>query len=223
MEGYGATELGPVVSVNVPDRTDRDVTEQGTKAGSVGRPMPGIEVLTLNPDTLEVLPSGETGLILVRSPARMSGYLNQPELTAKVCILDGYNTGDIGRVDKDGFISLSGRMSRFAKIGGEMVPLDRIESSLIGWLSEHHPLDDGGLWDLALSAVADPNKGERLVLLHAQDLPVSHKELIEEALADEPALFKPKANACHQVGELPILGTGKRDLAALKKLAESMA
>ena len=223
MEGYGATELGPVVSVNVPDRSDRDVTEVGTKAGSVGRPMPGIEVVTIDPDTQEILPTGESGLLLIRTPAQMSGYLHQPELTAKVCIHDGYNTGDIGRVDEDGFISLSGRLSRFAKIGGEMVPLDRIEDEIIRWLSEQHPLEDGAQWDVALSAVADPNKGERLMLLYAQDLPVSIKELIDEALANEPALFKPKANSCHQVDALPVLGTGKRDLAALKRLAESLA
>ena len=109
------------------------------------------------------------------------------------------------------------------KIGGEMVPLDRIEDSLIRWLSDHHPLDDGAQWDLALSAVSDPNKGERLMLLYAQDLPLDVKELIDQALAEEPALFKPKANACHQLEALPVLGTGKRDLAALKKLAESLA
>ena len=127
------------------------------------------------------------------------------------------------RLTKKGFISLSGRLSRFAKIGGEMVPLDRIEDLLLRWLTDEHPLEDGVQWDVALSSVADPNKGERLLLLYAQDLPVPVKELIDGALADEPALFKPKPASCHQVPELPILGTGKRDLAALKKLAESLA
>ncbi|TVR07603.1 MAG: hypothetical protein EA401_14765 [Planctomycetota bacterium] len=223
-EGYGATELGPVVAVNTPDRRDLDITEIGHQQGSVGRPLPGIEVFTVNPeDPQERLAVGERGLLLVRSPALMDGYWNDPERSSKAMIGDAYNTGDIGFVDNHGFITLQGRLARFAKIGGEMVPLDRIEHTLSRWLEQQYPREDEDAYGIAVSSVDDPQKGERLVVLHQEDLPCAASEMIEQALSEEPAIFRPRPANVYQVEAIPLLGTGKRDLAGMKSLAEEHA
>ncbi|TVR42017.1 MAG: MFS transporter [Planctomycetota bacterium] len=223
MEGYGATELGPVVSVGTPDVRDGDVHEIGYRSGSVGRPLPGIQVFTVDPDSLKVLPAGTAGLLMVRSPSVMSGYLNQPEANAKAFHQGAYNTGDIGRIDDHGFIYLQGRLSRFAKIGGEMLPLDRIEQRLSSWLDRNHPREDGSTWQVALTSVNHPERGERLVVLYQDELPLAVTAIIDEALIDEPPLFRPKSADWHRVEEIPTLGTGKRDLSGLKSLAEELA
>ncbi len=217
-EGYGCTELGPVVSTNRPD-IDRDGEhEAGQRSGSVGRPLPGIEVLTIDPDDHEILPPGASGLLLVRSPARMSGYLDNPACDAEALLYGGYNTGDIGHVDEDGFVFITGRLARFAKIGGEMVPLDRVEEHLAAALrriagNEHD-------CELAVSTVTDPQRGERLLVLHTE-LPLPVDRLCT-ALDDLPPLFRPKRRDFHRVEALPVLGTGKRDLRGLKALALSL-
>ncbi|MFW5845335.1 MAG: AMP-binding protein, partial [Planctomycetota bacterium] len=130
LEGYGCTELGPVVSANRLDEKRQGVHETGSKPGSIGRPLPGVEVFAMDPDSQEILPPDHEGLLVVRSPARMLGYLDDPERTDQAFVHGGYNTGDIGRVDAEGFITITGRLARFAKIGGEMVPLDNVERAL---------------------------------------------------------------------------------------------
>ena len=216
LEGYGCTELGPVISVNVPLCRRDGMIDCGSRSGSVGRPLPGIEVLSVDPETGAIQDPGRDGLLVVRSPARMCGYLDQDERTRAVFVHQGYDTGDIGHIDDDGYIFITGRLSRFAKIGGEMVPLDRIEQLLITALRQHHPEHEG---DLAISAVPDTSRGERLILLHT-GLPCPVDDLL--ALADDlPALFRPRPRDCHQVAALPSLGTGKRDLKALKELAQT--
>jgi acyl-[acyl-carrier-protein]-phospholipid O-acyltransferase/long-chain-fatty-acid--[acyl-carrier-protein] ligase len=203
-EGYGTTELSPVVSVNSPEFN---------RVGSVGRPLPGIEVLTVDPRTGEALPTGERGLIVVRSPARMLGYLGEPELTGKVFTHDGYNTGDVGWVDEDGFVYLTGRLARFAKIGGEMVPLDNVEAALQRYVDERH----GGDGLVAVTAVPDPRRGERLIVLH-DELPCPTEELLT-ALEGLPQIFRPKRGDVFEVPSIPVLGNGKRDITGIRALA----
>jgi acyl-[acyl-carrier-protein]-phospholipid O-acyltransferase/long-chain-fatty-acid--[acyl-carrier-protein] ligase len=194
------------------------IHETGNKPGSVGRPLPGIEVVTMDPDTKEILPLGETGLLLVRSPARMLGYLGREDLTHEVFLHDGYNTGDIGYVDSDGFVFITGRLARFAKMGGEMVPMDLVEEKLMEVLQQIAAADHDH--ELAIAKVSDKAKGEKLLLLYTS-LPCPPRELLDR-VKDLPALFKPKERDAYKVDELPILGTGKRDLKKLDQLAEKL-
>jgi len=213
LEGYGCTELGPVVACNLPTVVNDGVTEVHSRDGSVGRPLPGIHVVAIDPATHAVLPAGGEGLLVVRSPARMAGYFGRDDLSAQAFRNGGYNTGDIGRVDADGFVHITGRLARFAKIAGEMVPLDNIEKALQVLCGER--------CEVAVASVPDPARGERLVVLHT-GWPDSPDDLLK-ALDGQPALWRPKARDVHQVADLPKLGTGKRDLAGLKKLAAEHA
>ncbi len=213
-EGYGCTELSPTVSTEIPDRLAFPEFASGKRSGSVGRPLAGIEVLIVDPETHEELPVGEEGLIVVRSPARMQGYLNRPDLTEQVFILGGYNTGDIGKLDEDNFLYITGRLARFAKIGGEMIPLDKVEEVLQDFLISNH----GEEFQLAIAAVPDAKKGEKIVALHT-GLPCSEEEILKAA-EKLPPIFKPKKTDFYRVPEIPVLGTGKRDLKAVKRLAE---
>ena len=126
VEGYGATELSPVVSGNRPPSRDptriRDAGKCGNRIGTIGQPMAGIDVKVIDVDTGEDLPRGQQGMLLVRGPSVMKGYLNRPDLTAEVMRGDWYVTGDLATIDEDNYISITGRISRFSKIGGEMVP-----------------------------------------------------------------------------------------------------
>ena len=217
-EAYGCTELAPAISANRPDYRVDGIPETGSKPGSVGLPIPGVEVVTIDPDTKEILPPGETGLLLVRSPARMLGYLGRDDLTDEIFLHGGYNTGDIGHVDDDGFIFITGRLARFAKIGGEMVPMDLVEEKLMEALQEIAGADHDH--ELAVAKVSDKAKGERLLLIYTS-LPCAPRELLDRG-RDLPALFKPKKRDAYKVDELPILGTGKRDLNKLEQLAEQL-
>src|SRR5262249_17384444 len=130
LEGYGCTELSPVATANVPDWESGSVRQVGNKAGTIGQPIPGVAARIVEPESLTPLGAGREGLILFRGANVMQGYLNRPEATAAV-IRDGwYLTGDIGRFDDEGFITITDRLSRFSKIGGEMVPHQRIEDEL---------------------------------------------------------------------------------------------
>ncbi len=213
-EGYGATELSPVVSGNVPPGRKVVPWQQGCKEGTVGQPFPGVAVKVVDPDTGADLGTGTSGMLLVKGLNVMLGYLDQPELTAQV-IRDGwYTTGDIAEIDAEGYIRITGRLSRFAKIGGEMVPLDGVQEAIGKALG----LDDEAV-RLAVTSVPDPRKGERLVVLHA-GLARSPEELCR-ALAGLglPPLWIPSPDSFCRVDALPLLGTGKLDLKRLKDLA----
>lgn len=225
LEGYGCTELAPVASVNVPDTDLAPHKETGTREGSVGRALPGIEIITIDPDSHEVLPRGETGLLVVRSPGRMAGYLGRDDLTEAAFVHDGYNTGDVGYLDEDGFIFITGRLARFAKIGGEMVPLERVQETLLDGLAadrEAAGIDlDSQTASLAIAAVPDQRRGERLVVLHTG---LTHDAATIVGWAEPlPALFRPRGGDVHQVDALPTTGTGKLDLRALNALARAVA
>jgi acyl-[acyl-carrier-protein]-phospholipid O-acyltransferase/long-chain-fatty-acid--[acyl-carrier-protein] ligase len=218
LEGYGATELAPAIATGAPNLPIDGGVEINNAPGSVGRVLPGIAVSIHDVDSGEKLPAGADGMIIIRSPAVMQGYLGRDDLTEKVLDAHGYHTGDIGHLDEHGFLHITGRLARFAKIGGEMVPLDRIENDLRKALCEGHG-DDWG--DLAVAAVPDASRGERLLVLYTA-LPIEAAELID-LLADHPPIFRPRARDLHQVASLPVLGTGKRDLAALKAMAADFA
>lgn len=215
LEGYGCTELSPVVAVGVPHEVTLSTGEvvPGHKPGAVGRSVPGTEMKTIDPETSEDLRPGETGMLLVRGPQVMVGYLNRPEETAKV-VRDGwYVTGDLGFVDEQGFLHITDRVSRFSKVAGEMVPHLGVESAIQGAIG-HNDLC------LAVTALPDPKRGERLFVLYTEAMGASPEEVTKK-LQDGPLprLWIPSADAYVKVDAIPILGTGKIDLRRLKELA----
>jgi acyl-[acyl-carrier-protein]-phospholipid O-acyltransferase / long-chain-fatty-acid--[acyl-carrier-protein] ligase len=214
VEGYGTTELSPLVSVNVPPTRSIDNFQVDRKEGSVGRTVPGVSAKITDPETGKVLGAGKSGMLWITGPNVMKGYLNQPELTASV-IKDGwYQTGDIAYIDEEGFIFITGRESRFSKIGGEMVPHIKIEEILCGLIGGEHDRQP-----LAVTAIPDSKKGERLVVLHLK-LDKTPDELRKGLSgAGLPNLFIPSADSFVEVPELPVLGTGKLDLKGIRSLA----
>ena len=130
LEGYGATELSPVCAISLPNVVIDKLPEIGNRPERLGRPLPGIALKIVHYESGETLAPGEEGLICVKGPNVMLGYLNRDDLTAEA-IKDGwYNTGDVGLIDPDGFFAITGRASRFSKIGGEMIPHGAIEEAL---------------------------------------------------------------------------------------------
>jgi acyl-[acyl-carrier-protein]-phospholipid O-acyltransferase/long-chain-fatty-acid--[acyl-carrier-protein] ligase len=227
LEGYGCTELSPVVCMNLPD-SDREVPghERVHRPGTVGRALPGVCLRTVDPKTHAVLEPGAEGLLFVRGPNVMQGYLDDPEATAKVMHGKWYDTGDIGRVDRDSFLVLTDRLSRFAKIGGEMVPQGRVEEALAevcSRLMEGAAGIEAAMPDFAVCAVPDEKKGERLVVLHTT-LGFNPEDWCAGlAKAGLPAIFLPRADQYFEVPEIPRLGTGKLDLGRLKALARELS
>lgn len=214
IEGYGTTELSPLVSVNVPP--SRSTGEQiDCKEGTVGRPVPGVAAKIVDPDSFADLPIDTPGMLLVTGPNVMKGYLNEPEKTAEVMHDGWYITGDIAKIDKDGFIEITGRLSRFSKIGGEMVPHLKVEDEILKCIS-------GGNEDDVLAVVAavpDEKKGERLIVLHKK-VDLTPDKIVEHLKqAGLPNLFIPSVDSFAEVEEIPILGTGKLDLKGVGDLA----
>ena len=211
LEGYGCTEMAPVVAVNRPVDSDGTTSGIGSKTGSVGYPIPGVSAKAVGIDDGKDLPTGSEGLLLVRGAGLMLGYLGQPDLTADVIRNGWYVTGDIGLVDEDGFIHITDRLSRFSKIGGEMVPHGGLEASLRGLVA------DGTA--CVVTAVPDESRGERLVVFYT-DSSVSPAQLWESLVRSElPKLWVPRKDDCHQITAIPVLGTGKTDLQAVRQLA----
>jgi acyl-[acyl-carrier-protein]-phospholipid O-acyltransferase/long-chain-fatty-acid--[acyl-carrier-protein] ligase len=215
VEGYGTTELSPLVSVNIPPSRSVNNFQPDRKEGSVGRTVPGVSAKITDLETGKELKAGERGMLWIAGPNVMKGYLHQPELTSQL-IKDGwYQTGDVAFIDEEGFIHITGRESRFSKIGGEMVPHIQIEEELeklVGSTADGKP-------QVAVTAVPDEKKGERLIVLHTKlDKPIDdlRKGLTAAGL---PNLFIPAADGFVEVAEIPILGTGKLDLKQLKSLA----
>ncbi len=187
LEGYGCTETGPVVAVNLPDpvtaRGGRTVP--GNRPGTVGIPLPGTAVRVVDPETGADLPVGSEGLIHVKGPQIMVGYLNRPEETARVLRDGWYNTGDLGCVDEDGFLKITDRLSRFSKIGGEMVPHQKVESAII-------EASGGDEQHIAVTSVPDAKRGERLAVVYS-DLAGKEPEEVCRALQaiDDAATLDP--------------------------------
>jgi acyl-[acyl-carrier-protein]-phospholipid O-acyltransferase/long-chain-fatty-acid--[acyl-carrier-protein] ligase len=210
MEGYGCTEMAPVVAVNIPDFENNVSKQKGMKLGTVGQPLPGVAVKIIQAETGDPLPPGEEGMILVKGSNRMMGYLGAPEKMAEV-VKDGwYVTGDIGMLDEEGFLHITDRLSRFSKIGGEMVPHLKVEEALQPILGEYA---------CAVTSIPDEQKGEKLVVLH------THPQLTPESFwshlsnTELPKLWVPKKDHFYFVENLPSLGSGKLDLKKLKQMA----
>jgi acyl-[acyl-carrier-protein]-phospholipid O-acyltransferase / long-chain-fatty-acid--[acyl-carrier-protein] ligase len=210
LEGYGCTEMAPVIAVNRPDVDHQGEHQVGTKAGTVGHPIPGVAVRVVDQQTGEGPIVGREGLLLVKGPNLMKGYLHQPERTAEVMRDGWYVTGDIATVDEEGFVTITDRLSRFSKIGGEMVPHLRVEDAL------NAILGDGCS---AVTAVPDASRGERLVAFHTR--PDVSAETLWERLGqtDLPKLWLPRRDSLFQIEAIPTLGTGKVDLRRLRQLA----
>ncbi|TWI56480.1 acyl-[acyl-carrier-protein]-phospholipid O-acyltransferase/long-chain-fatty-acid--[acyl-carrier-protein] ligase [Pseudomonas duriflava] len=214
-EGYGATETSPVASVNLPDAIDVAYMQVqcGGRKGTVGMPLPGTSLKIVDPESFEELPTGQEGMILIGGPQVMQGYLNNPAKTATaIRELDGvrwYVTGDKGRLDEDGFLTIVDRYSRFAKIGGEMVSLGSVEQALSRLI---------GSSDIEVMAVSVPDarKGERIVILYEQPLDSAALEKQMLAAGHNPLMVP---SAWIQVEALPRLGSGKADTVAAKQLA----
>ncbi len=216
-KAMAAPRTGPVVSASIPEerRLRNGRTVHGYRLGTVGIPVAGTAIKTIDPDTGADLPRGQEGLVLVKGPQIMKGYLNRPELTAKVLRDGWYTTGDLGCQDADGFLTITGRLSRFSKIGGEMVPHERIESAILQVAEHEHP-------HVAVTAVPDPKRGERLVVLYT-DLGTTPGEIHRRLLAGPlPRLWIPSVEDFVAVESIPILGTGKVDLRQVRRVADEM-
>jgi acyl-[acyl-carrier-protein]-phospholipid O-acyltransferase/long-chain-fatty-acid--[acyl-carrier-protein] ligase len=214
LEGYGATELSPVVSFNLPDEQNSHPEKIVNKEGTVGRPIPGVMVKIVDCETEEPLPTGRTGLLMVKGPNVMLGYLNEPKETARV-IKDGwYNTGDIAKIDEDGFLTITDRLSRFSKIGGEMVPHLTVEQVFLNALNTHEQL-------VAVTGVPDCKKGEEIVVLYLEKAGSAEKlhEII--TASNLPNIWKPRRNNYIKIESMPTLGSGKLDVMQLRKIAST--
>ena len=210
-EGYGTTETSPGASVNLPDINTPHKLRN--RPGTVGKAFSGTEFRIVDPDSLEPIPTGEDGLILIGGPQIMKGYLKMPEKTAEVIeLIDGfrwYRTGDKGHLDEDGFLTIVDRYSRFAKIGGEMISLTTVEEEILDALNTKD-------LEIAATCLPDQRKGEKIVLLATNNLDESHfKKLLSDAKINP--LFHPAQVIL--VDEIPKLGSGKTDFGETKKIA----
>jgi len=214
-EGYGTTETSPGASVNLPDiaATDSNPEKLRNRPGTVGRAFSGTEFRIVDPDSLDPIPTGEDGLILIGGPQIMKGYLKMPKKTAEVIeFIDGfrwYRTGDKGHLDEDGFLTIVDRYSRFAKIGGEMISLTSVEEEILDICNDKD-------LEIAATCLPDQRKGEKIVLLATNNL---DKDTLKKLLSDAKVnpLYHPAQILV--VEEIPKLGSGKTDFGATKKIA----
>ena len=216
LEGYGCTECAPVVTVNGPDFRAPGFRQVAAQRGTIGHPLPGIAVRIVDLESGEAVHDGGAGLLVVKGPNVMKGYLGRPEKTREVLRDGWYTTGDVATMGEDGFITITDRLSRFSKIGGEMVPHMKIEEKL-------HELAGETEQVFAVTSLPDQKKGERIAVLHT--LAGAQLDSLFEKLSqsDLPALWKPKPNQFFYTETLPYLGTGKLDLRALKTMATERA
>ena len=220
VEGYGTTELAPVAAVNIPyARQAKKDFQIESKEGTVGRPMPNCSARVTDLETGEQLGPNQSGMLWISGPNVMKGYLNREDATAEVLVDGWYKTGDVAIIDDDGFIQITGRMSRFSKIGGEMVPHLKIEEVLCRNLDCTPDDDSDDHLLVAVTAVPHPKKGERLIVLYT--VKNATAEMMQKALKDDglPNIFIPSADSFFQVDSLPLLGTGKLDLRGIKNKA----
>ncbi|MDP0500051.1 MAG: AMP-binding protein [Verrucomicrobiota bacterium JB022] len=210
LEGYGLTETAPVVSVNLPASPSYD---ERIRAGSVGKLFNGIAARVTDPVTGETLPEGSVGMLELRGPNVFQGYLGAPDRTRQAFHDGWYVTGDLARVDADGYLFIEGRLSRFSKIGGEMVPHGTVEETI----TRAFLLDEAETPLVAVTGVQDARKGESLVLLAAVAIkPEDLRARLQEA--GLPNLWIPRT--IKRVDHIPCLASGKLDLKRIRELAE---
>src|SRR5205085_2939266 len=209
-EGYGLTETSPVVSVNLPEAPGQ--TQPSNRPGSTGKMLNGIAAEIREPETDAKLSLHETGMLWLRGPNIFEGYLDAPEQNADVLRNGWFKTGDIGRFDEDGFLYIEGRLSRFSKIGGEMVPHETVEQKILRALAIEHE----GERTIAIASVSDETKGESLVLLSTIEIDQAKlRARLHEA--GVPNLWIPKI--VRKVDAIPVLASGKLDLRKCAELA----
>ncbi|MCB1087999.1 MAG: AMP-binding protein, partial [Verrucomicrobiae bacterium] len=211
LEGYGLTETSPVTNVNLPDPEspvpgERRPVIASRRSGSVGHPIPGVAVRITDPNTDEPMSLHHSGMIWLRGANIFEGYLGQPEKTSEVIRHGWFRTGDIGRIDEDGFLYIEGRLSRFSKIGGEMVPHETVEAAI----NEALGFDSESERKIAIVGVPDDAKGEALILLSAApglDITDLRYRLLDHGIA---SLWIPRSIV--EVPEIPLLASGKLDI-----------
>ncbi len=213
VEAYGCTELSPIVSVNLSS----DIRKLGSKTGkknSIGPSLNNVYSIVADPETLAPLPPEREGLLLVKGPNVMKGYLNDPERTNEVMHNGFYNTGDMAKMDTAGYITLCGRLSRFSKIAGEMVPhemAERIINEIAGTEAQC----------AVVCGVPDPVKGEALAVFYTPEMPCSPAEIVEQLKQRNVSnLWIPKLTHFQPIEKIPVLGSGKLDLATIRTLAK---
>jgi acyl-[acyl-carrier-protein]-phospholipid O-acyltransferase/long-chain-fatty-acid--[acyl-carrier-protein] ligase len=218
LEGYGCTECSPAVAVNTYDFRSAGFRQVGAKRGKIGHPLPGMSVRIMPPEVPDgrPVPCGQPGLLLVSGPNVMQGYLGRPDKTAEVLRDGWYITGDIAALDEDGFLQITDRLSRFSKIGGEMVPHIKVEEKL-------HEIAGAMEQCFLVTGVPDEKKGERLIVLHKLADGQLQSCLEKFAQCDLPNLWKPRPEQFFHVAALPYLGTGKLDLKKGREMALSFA
>lgn len=216
-EGYGATETAPVVCINTPNILEPDFFKElvFNKPGSVGLTLPGTIVKIVDPNSYEELENGENGLVLIGGSQVMKGYFKNPEKTQDVILESGgvryYKSGDIGYKDDDGFLFITDRLSRFAKIGGEMISLGAVETALSEIFKDEITF--------ACTNLSDEKKGEKIVMFFSGELEES--EVSEKIKSSKiTAIMQP--SIIKKVDEIPVLGSGKVNFKGLKELAISL-
>jgi len=215
MQGYGLTETSPVTNVNQhnpPLLTETADIQEGKRVGTVGRMLPGMTARIVDPDTFAERALTDSGMLLFRGANVFEGYLKDPQKTADAFRDGWFVTGDLARFDEEGFLTIEGRLSRFSKIGGEMVPHGTVEQTLV----EVFDLDQSEGPLVVVVGVPDASKGEALILLTSLELTT---EQIRERLlaAGLPSLWVPKVIV--RVDKIPVLGTGKLDLKSCRQFA----
>lgn len=204
IEGYGITECAPALTLTRP----------GLPAKGVGRLLPDVELVTIHPETLELLPKGAEGEICVRGPNVFNGYLGHPR--SPFIVIEGirwYRTGDLGYLEKDGSLILSGRLKRFTKVGGEMISLGAVEDALIKGL--HAKSDDGP----AIAICADETSADKAQLILFTTVKVE-KEAANKILLHAGFSRLIKISLVKHVHEIPLMGAGKTDYRKLQSLVD---
>lgn len=213
-EGYGTTETTPVVCVNTPSILEPEFFQElkFSKNGTVGLPLPGTIVKIVDPDTLKELPVGTEGLVIIGGLQVMKGYYKNDKKTKEVITeIDGvryYKSGDIGFIDNDGFLTITDRISRFAKIGGEMISLGAVESLLSEIFKDEI--------SFCCTNVDDAKKGEKIIMLYMGEIDESE---IKKRILDSKIASIMQPSVIYKIDQIPLLGSGKINLKALKELA----
>jgi len=196
-EGYGATETSPVVSLNTPE---------ACRPGSIGKPIPGVQVKIIDMNTGKELGTDQEGKIMVKGDLIMKGYYDDLEETSLRLVDGWYETGDMGILDEGGFLWHRGRLKRFVKVGGEMVSLVMVEYYL------EKILGDTG--DCCVVEIPDPKKGSRIIAVLTEK--ISHKELVNKLHEYLPPIAMPKETVFMK--ELPKMPSGKVDFRTTTEL-----
>lgn len=219
-EGYGLTETSPATNVNLPDPAPENdaITLPASRNGSVGQLLPGLAIKITDPATDKDAPINQQGIIWFKGSNVFPGYLGDPKKTADVLKDGWFRTGDVGRVDADGFLYIEGRISRFSKIAGEMVPHETVEAAINKVLG----LDGETERRIAVVGVPDEQKGEAILLLSTIAGPALEQECIDlrYKLLDEglSSLWCPKQIV--PVSEIPVLASGKLDIKGCESLVK---